>query len=99
MSTIQDYEPADEHIEVEIPDVNVGNHLRQALPKDILNEYDLRDTVIDIVVSQGDTSFAMTDVKVDSQGRFSVPATKANLYGLDRDGRMMVFIERVALRA
>ena len=99
MSTIEDYEPADEHIETEVQDVNVGKKLRQLLPKDVLDQHDLRETVIDIVVSQGDTSFTVSDVSVDGQGRFTIPAKKANLYGLDRDGRMTVFIDRVALRS
>ena len=99
MSTKTDYEAVDERIEVEVEDVNVGNHLRQVFPKAILNEYNLRETVIDIVVSQGGVSFTASDVKVDNQGRFMLPANKANLYGLDRDGRMEVFIDRVALRA
>ena len=99
MSTAADYEAVDERIEVEVKDVNVGKNLRQLLPKAVLDEHDLRNTVIDIVVTQGDVSFSVSDVKVDSQGRFMVPAQKANLYGLDRDGRMTVFIDRVALRA
>lgn len=99
MSHKLDYDAVDERIEVEVDDVNVGNHLRQVFPKAILNEYDLRETVVDIVISQGDVSFSCSDVKVDSQGRFMLPANKANLYGLDRDGRMTVFIDRVALRA
>jgi bifunctional DNA-binding transcriptional regulator/antitoxin component of YhaV-PrlF toxin-antitoxin module len=93
-----EYEPADERIEVECPAVNVGVNLRQALPTDIREQYDLDDTVVDIVVSQGDVSFSASDVRVDDQGRFNVPAKKANIYGLDRDGRMTVFIDRVALR-
>jgi len=93
-----EYEPADEQIEVECPDVNVGVNLRQALPLDIREEYDLDETVVDIAVSQDDVSFNASDVRIDKQGRFMVPATKANIYGLDRDGRMTVFIDRVALR-
>lgn len=93
-----EYELADERIEVECPGVNVGANLRQALPTDIREQYDLDDTVVDIVVSQGDVSFSASDVRVDDQGRFNVPAKKANIYGLDRDGRMTVFIDRVALR-
>lgn len=93
-----EYEPADEQIDVECPDVNVGVNLRQAIPTDIREKYDLDETVIDIVVSQGDVSFSASDIRVDEQGRFSLPAGKANIYGLDRDGRMTVFIDRVALR-
>ena len=93
-----EYEPADERIEVECPDVNVGARFRQVLPTEIREQYDLDDTVIDIVVSQGDVSFTVSDVRVDGQGRFVVPTEKANMYGLDRDGRMTVFIDRVALR-
>lgn len=99
MSTLDDYEPVDERIETEVQDVNVGKMLRQLLPKDVLDEHDLRETVIDIVVTQGDVSFSVSDAKVDDQGRLTIPAQKADLYGLDRDGRMTVFIDRVALRA
>lgn len=95
---MQDYDLADETIEVEVPNVTFGTHLRHCLPSDIVDEYDLRDTIVDLVVTQGDSSFSMTDVKIDSQGRFMTPARKVDLYGIDRDEPIDVFIDRVALR-
>jgi len=93
-----EYEKADERIECECNNITVGSHFRQRLPQEHLDEYDLKNTVIDMVVSQGDTSFSVSDVEVDSQGRIRGPAKKARLYGLEPGEPMTVFIDRVALR-
>lgn len=98
IDTMEGYEPAHETIETEYNDINVGKSYLQRLPKEALDEHDLRETLIDCIVSQGDTAITLTDHPVDSQGRFRVPSKKARLHGLDTDGRMSVFIDRVVAR-
>jgi len=95
MSVTDDYTPVDEEVGVEVPNVNVGNRYQQRLPRDVIDEHNLYETLIDVVVSQGDASFVATGVKVDSEGQFCIPKQKAKLHGLDRDGRMTVYIDRV----
>ena len=98
MSVTDDYELVNETIEVEVKNVNVGQRLQQDLPRDVIREHDLFESIIDIVVSQGDISFAATGVVVNSDGQFTLPKRKAELYGLDRDGRMTVYIDTVEAR-
>lgn len=98
MSVSDDYTPVDEEIGVEVPDVNVGNRYQQRLPRDVIEEHDLLETMIDVVVSQGDASFMATGVKVDSEGQFCIPKQKAKLHGFDTDGRMTVYIDTVEAR-
>jgi hypothetical protein len=98
MSVSEDYDPVDEVLEVEVESVNVGNRYQQRLPRDVVRDHNLYGTIINVVVSQGDTSFVASGVKVDSEGQFCVPKQKAKLHGLDRDGRMTVFIESVEAR-
>jgi len=92
------YEPVDEEIEVECPDVNVGKRYNQMLPKETLDEYDLRETCVDVVINQGDVGFFLPDAHIDKQGRLTLPAKNCKLHGLDKSGRMSVFIDRVTHR-
>lgn len=95
---MQDYEQVDEQIRTRVPMVTFGANLRHCLPKDVISEYNLHDTVVDLVVIQGDSSFTVTDVKIDSRGRFMTPARKVDLYDIDRDEPIDVFIDRVVFR-
>lgn len=71
---------------------------RVRIPTEIQNEYDLQNTVLDAVVAQGDSSVAVTDAEVDGQGRFTVPAKKCDIYGIDREDTVEVVLDRVVLR-
>lgn len=95
---MNDYEQVDEPIKIRVPMVTFGANLRHCLLHDVLDEYDLRETVVDMVVAQGDSSFTMTDVTIDDQGRFMTPARKVDLYDIDRDEPIDVFIDRVVFR-
>jgi len=93
------YEPVDEQVEQECIDVNVGKRYNQLLPKEVLDEYELRDTYVDVVVNQGDVGFFVSDVHIDPQGRLTLPAKNCKLHRLDKSGRMSVLVDRVTHRA
>lgn len=99
MTELEDYEMVDEHIEAEATGVVVGKNRRQRLPVSLLEDYALRETVVDMAVSQGEVSFIVADVPVDSQGRFRIPAKKADFHGLEVCEPMDLVIDRVGFRA
>lgn len=97
---IDDPQQVNEQIQEEYHGITLGkgSAYRQHLPKDALTEHDLYETVVDMVVSQGNTSIAVTDVEIDSQGRFIVPKKKAKMYGLETGEPISVLVDQVVLR-
>lgn len=88
----------DEQVDEEVPHRTLSQDYMVRLSTDVVEEYDLTNTVIDAVVNGDDTSVAVTDAKVGSQGRFSVGAKKCDLYGLEPGEKVNVIIDRVILR-
>lgn len=76
----------------------LSDDYRVMLPVSLQAEHDLCDSVIDVVVSQGDASVTVTDAEVDDQGRFTVPAKKCDIYGLEAGKPVDILVDRVVLR-
>ena len=88
----------DEPIEEMAENRTLSDDYRVMLPVSLQNEYDLRGTVIDAVVSQGGESVEVVDAEVDDQGRFTVGSKKCEIYGIDCGAPVDVFVDRVVLR-
>lgn len=89
----------DETIEEEATGVMLSPEGRRGLlPVDMLEAYDLHETVVDMIVSQGETAARMPDTEIDSQGRFRVPDKLATLYGIEAGKPVTVFIPEVVMR-
>ena len=71
---------------------------RVMLPVSLQKEYGLCESVIDVVVSQGDVSVTITDAEVDDQGRFTVPAKKCDIYGMEPGKTVDILVDQVVLR-
>lgn len=56
---------------------------RVGIPKEILDNHNLRNAVIDVRITKGDRAIAVMDVEVDGNGRFTIPARKRRLYGIE----------------
>jgi len=97
---IDDPQQVNERIEEEYHGITLGKGTthRQHLPKDAIREHDLYETVVDMVVTQHDKSMTVTDVEIDSQGRFVVPKKKASMYGFEAGEPISVFVDQVVLR-
>jgi len=87
-----------EDIEEEAAGCTLMEDNRVMIPTDLQKEYDLCDTVIDVVVSQGDAAVTVTDAEVDDVGRFTVPSKKARMYGVETGRPVSILIDRVVLR-
>lgn len=79
-------------------DRKLSRNGRVMIPTEILDEYGLRGSVIDVRVVCGDNSAAIMDANVDSQGRFSVPARKRELYDINCGDHVSGAIQEVVRR-
>lgn len=79
-------------------DRKVSINGRVLLPVEVLDEYGLRGSVIDVRVVRDDNSAAIMDANVDSQGRFTVPARKRELYDINPGDHVSGAIQEVVRR-
>lgn len=96
---IDDPTQVEETVEEEMRRVTLTPPARQAhIPKSLKDEYNLRECVADMIVSQDDVAARMPDTPIDDQGRFVVPKKLAHLYDIDADQDVTVFIIEVVMR-
>jgi bifunctional DNA-binding transcriptional regulator/antitoxin component of YhaV-PrlF toxin-antitoxin module len=64
-------------------DMKIRPQGRIGIPKKTLDKHNLRNAVIDVRITKADRSIAVMDVETDSKGRFTIPARKRRLYGIE----------------
>lgn len=89
----------DEEIEADFEARKLASDGRFNLPMGLVREHDLLGAVIDLQVTQGDSSVAIMDAEVGSiEGKVRIPAKKRRMYGFEPGEYVSGTVSKVVMR-
>lgn len=88
----------DEQIDGRFESCTLSSDGRIWLPRDLVEEHDLRNAVVDVQVVQGESSAAVMDAEVSGSGKVTIPAKKRQMYGFTTGEKVSGTIDKVVMR-